>query len=60
MDKGLSKLIINMRPNSNFTCFVITSLFFKDKYEELLNPKIKESIEKAIASYATYYRNNER
>ncbi|CAM3970017.1 MULTISPECIES: 2OG-Fe(II) oxygenase [Flavobacterium] len=60
MKKEPSNTIINILPDPNFTCYVITSLFSKDECEQLLNPKIKESFEKAIVNYPTYYRNNER
>src|SRR5687767_14445902 len=47
-------------PDSNFTCFVIPSLFSQTECEELLNADIKSSFQKAIANYPTYYRNNDR
>ncbi len=50
----------NILPDTNFTCFVIPSLFSKNECEEVLNNKIKNSFQKAISNYPTYYRNNER
>jgi WD40 repeat protein len=52
--------IQNILPDTNFTCFVIPSLFSKAECEELLNTDIKNSFQKAISSYPTYYRNNDR
>ncbi len=52
--------IKNILPDAKFTCFVITSLFSKSECEQLLNQEIKNSFQKAITSYPTYYRNNER
>lgn len=52
--------IQNILPDTNFTCFVILSLFSKTECEELLNTEIKNSFQKAISNYPTYYRNNER
>lgn len=46
--------------DANFTCFVIPSLFSKTECEQLLNTEIKNSFQKAISNYPTYYRNNER
>jgi WD40 repeat protein len=50
----------NILPDTSFTCFVIPSLFSKNECEEILNNKIKNSFQKAISNYPTYYRNNER
>ena len=47
-------------PDSTFTCFVIPSLFTQAESEALLNADIKNSFQKAIANYPTYYRNNDR
>lgn len=47
-------------PNSGFTCFVIPSLFNQAECESLLSTNIKNSFQKAIANYPTYYRNNDR
>lgn len=52
--------IQNILPDTNFTCFVIPSLFSKTECEELLSTDIKKSFKKAISNYPTYYRNNER
>lgn len=52
--------IQNILPDSSFTCFVIPSLFSKAESEELLNADIKNSFQKAISNYPTYYRNNDR
>lgn len=52
--------IQNILPDSNFTCFVIPSLFSKTECENLLNNVIKNSFQKAISNYPTYYRNNDR
>ena len=52
--------IQNILPDTNFTCFVIPSLFSKVECEELLNTDIKNSFQKAISNYPTYYRNNDR
>lgn len=52
--------IQNILPDTNFTCFVIPSLFSKAECEELLNTEIKNSFQKAISNYPTYYRNNDR
>lgn len=41
-------------------CFVIPSLFSKSECEHFLNTEIKNSFQKAISNYPTYYRNNER
>lgn len=60
MENQASNIVFNILPDSNLTCFVITSLFSKEECEELLNPLVKESFEKANANYPTYYRNNER
>ncbi|AEV98291.1 hypothetical protein A4D02_22950 [Niastella koreensis] len=47
-------------PDSNFTCFVIPSLFSQTACEALLNTEIKNSFQKANSNYPTYYRNNDR
>jgi WD40 repeat protein len=52
--------IQNILPDTNFTCFVIPSLFSKSECEKLLNDEIKNSFQKAISNYPTYYRNNDR
>lgn len=52
--------IQNILPDTNFTCFVIPSLFSKSECEQLLNLEIKNSFQKAISNYPTYYRNNDR
>ncbi|HEY8894859.1 MAG TPA: 2OG-Fe(II) oxygenase [Niastella sp.] len=54
------KTVQHMLPDSSFTCFVIPSLFTPTECAELLNENIKNSFQKAIANYPTYYRNNER
>jgi WD40 repeat protein len=54
------KTVQHMLPDSSFTCFVIPSLFTPTECAELLNEDIKNSFQKAIANYPTYYRNNER
>ena len=50
----------NLLPDSDYTCFVITSLFSREECEELLNNDIKNAFQKAISNYPTYYRNNDR
>jgi WD40 repeat protein len=52
--------IQNILPETNYTCFVIPSLFSKSECEQLLNTDIKNSFQKAISNYPTYYRNNDR
>jgi hypothetical protein len=52
--------IQNILPDTNFTCFVIPSLFSKAECKQLLNTDIKNSFQKAISNYPTYYRNNDR
>jgi len=52
--------IQNILPDTNFTCFVIPSLFSKSECDQLLNSDIKNSFQKAISNYPTYYRNNDR
>ena len=52
--------IQNILPDTNFICFVIPSLFSKTECEQLLNSEIKNSFQKAISNYPTYYRNNDR
>jgi len=52
--------IEDILPDTKLTCFVIPSLFSKSECEELLSPSIKNSFQKAISNYPTYYRNNER
>jgi hypothetical protein len=52
--------IQNILPDTNFTCFVIPSLFSKTECEKLLNTDIRNSFQKAISNYPTYYRNNDR
>lgn len=52
--------IQNILQDTNFTCFVIPSLFSKSECEQLLNANIKNSFQKAISNYPTYYRNNDR
>jgi hypothetical protein len=52
--------IQNILQDTNFTCFVIPSLFSKAECEELLNTDIRNSFQKAISNYPTYYRNNDR
>jgi WD40 repeat protein len=52
--------IQNILSDSNFTCFVIPSLFTQTECEELLTPDIKNSFQKANSNYPTYYRNNDR
>lgn len=52
--------IRNILPDSNYTCFVIPSLFNKDECEQFLSGDIKTSFQKAISNYPTYYRNNDR
>lgn len=47
-------------PDSYFTCFVIPALFSTTECEDLLTPTIKNSFQKAISNYPTYYRNNDR
>lgn len=50
----------NLLKNTDLICFVIPSLFSKAECEALLNSNVKNSFQKAIANYPTYYRNNER
>ncbi len=52
--------IQNIIPNTNYTCFVIPSLFSRAECDELLNTDIKNSFQKAISNYPSYYRNNDR
>jgi WD40 repeat protein len=52
--------IQNILPDTKLTCFVIPSLFSKIECEQLLNTDIKNSFQKAISNYPTYYRNNDR
>lgn len=52
--------IQDILPDTNFTCFVIPSLFSKTECEQFLNADIKNSFQKAISNYPTYYRNNDR
>lgn len=52
--------IQHILPETNYTCFVIPGLFSKTECESLLNSDIKNSFQKAIANYPTYYRNNDR
>jgi hypothetical protein len=52
--------IENLLPQSKYTCFVIPSLFSQTECEELLSSEVKQSFQKAISNYPTYYRNNER
>lgn len=52
--------IQNILPDTKLTCFVIPSLFSKVECEQLLNIDIKNSFQKAISNYPTYYRNNDR
>lgn len=47
-------------PQSEFTCFVVPSLFNQTECEELLSSEVKQSFQKAISNYPTYYRNNDR
>jgi len=57
---NFNKTVQHILPDSTFTCFVIPSLFSQAECESLLNPDIKNSFQKAIANYPTYYRNNDR
>lgn len=52
--------IQNILPDTKLTCFVIPSLFSKFECEQLLSIEIKNSFQKAISNYPTYYRNNDR
>ncbi|MBE8724734.1 2OG-Fe(II) oxygenase [Flavobacterium hungaricum] len=52
--------IQNILPDKDFTCFVIPALFSKSECEQLLDTEIKNSFQKAISNYPTYYRNNDR
>ncbi len=52
--------IQNILPDSKYVCFVIPSLFSKAECEELLSLEVKQSFQKAISNYPTYYRNNDR
>lgn len=52
--------IQNILTDTNFTCFVIPSLFSKAECEQFLNTDIKSSFQKAISNYPSYYRNNDR
>jgi WD40 repeat protein len=52
--------IENLLPNSESICFVIPSLFNQSECEELLSSEVKQSFQKAISNYPTYYRNNDR
>jgi WD40 repeat protein len=54
------KEIQNILPDTKFSCFVIPSLLSKNECETLLNEEIKNSFQKAISNYPTYYRNNDR
>lgn len=54
------RTVQHMLPYSSYTCFVIPSLFSPTECAELLNDDIKNSFQKAIANYPTYYRNNDR
>ncbi len=52
--------IQNLLEDSNFICFVIPSLFSENECNELINQDIKNSFQKSISNYPTYYRNNDR
>ncbi|UJR29394.1 hypothetical protein I4U23_010606 [Adineta vaga] len=52
--------IQKLLPDTDLICFVVCSLFTKEECEKLLNSERKDSFEKAIFNYPTYYRNNER
>lgn len=46
--------------DTDFTCFIVPSLFSKSECEKLLSLEIKTSFQKAKYNYPTYYRNNDR
>ena len=52
--------IQHILPDTDLTCFVIPALFSKSECEQLLHADIKNSFQKAISNYPTYYRNNDR
>ncbi|CAF1341956.1 unnamed protein product [Adineta steineri] len=52
--------IRNLLTDTDLVCFVVCSLFTKEECEQLLNCERKNSFQKAISNYPTYYRNNER
>lgn len=52
--------IQHLLQDTDFTCFVIPSLFTKEDCEQFLNTDIKNSFQKASSNYPTYYRNNDR
>jgi WD40 repeat protein len=52
--------IQHILPDSDFTCFIIPSLFSEAACKHLLSDKVKTSFEQAIFNYPSYYRNNER
>lgn len=58
MNSGIK--VQHILPETNYTCFVIPGLFSGSECELLLNAEIKNSFQKAIANYPTYYRNNDR
>ncbi len=58
MNSGIK--VQHILPETNYTCFVIPGLFSVIECELLLNAEIKNSFQKAIANYPTYYRNNDR
>ncbi len=51
--------IQNILSDTNLTCFVIPSFFSKLACEALLNADIKNSFQKVISNYPSYYRNND-
>lgn len=52
--------IQNILPDTAAICYLIPALFSKAECEELLSTDIKNSFQKAITNYPTYYRNNDR
>ncbi|MGV3611477.1 MAG: 2OG-Fe(II) oxygenase [Fluviicola sp.] len=52
--------IQHLLQDTDFTCFVIPSLFTKEDCEQFLSTDIKNSFQKASSNYPTYYRNNDR
>ncbi len=58
MDALTSK--INLLPGAQYTCFIVPSLFSEQECKGLLTAEIRNSFQKAITNYPTYYRNNDR
>lgn len=51
---------IHLLPDSGFVCFVIPALFSESECDNFLSEDIRNSFQKAITNYPTYYRNNDR